>query len=119
MECFGCCDLTLAASFFLSNDLSTDAKLEDTTIQLDSVFDPLEMLVDALHAFELADIGANSLRVFANGIDLLLQPKLLGLDSALDGSRKLPAHDGQAVLWYRHESLADRERAHLDHADIL
>ena len=119
LEDFSCLDLALTTSFLFTDLASTDAKLEDAAVQLDSVLDPLEVLVDALHALELAHVGPDSLRVFADGVDLLLEPELLGLDSPLDGRRQLLSQDSQASLGDRHQSLANRERAHLDHANIL
>jgi len=77
-------DLTFATGLFLADDFSLHAQLEDAAVELDRVFDALEVLVDVLHALDLSHICSNTLRVFTDGRDLLLQPKLLRLNPSLD-----------------------------------
>ena len=67
-----CSDLSLATLLLLTDDLGADAQLEDARVQLDRVFDTLELLVNILHALDLSNIGSDTLRIFADRIDLVL-----------------------------------------------
>ena len=66
------CDLALAALLLLANDFSVHTQVENAAVELDRVLDPLEVLVDALHALDLAHVRTHTLGVFADGVDLLL-----------------------------------------------
>lgn len=83
LELVGSRDLTLATLLLLAYDFRTNTELEDARIQRDCIFDTLEVLIDILHALDLADVGTDTLWVLADRIDLLLQPDLLHLNPVL------------------------------------
>lgn len=65
-------DLALAPLLLLANYLGVDAQLENATVQLYRVLDPLEVLINTFHAFNLTHVSSDALWVFTNCIDLLL-----------------------------------------------
>lgn len=81
LQLVGCSNLPLTALLLLADDLGIYAELKNAAVQLDRVLHALEVLVDALHALNLAHVGSYTLRIFANCIDLLLEPVLLLLDT--------------------------------------
>ena len=101
LELVGGSYFSFTALLLLSDNFSVDTKLEDAAIQLDCVLDPLEILVDALHALYLTNVGSNTLWVFADCVNLFLKPVLLILDTLFHDSRQLLAKNGQAILGHR------------------
>lgn len=80
LKLVGSHDLSLSTLLLLANEFSVDTKLKNTGIKRDCVFDLLKVLIYMLHALYLTDVRADSLWIFADSVDLLLKPALLGLD---------------------------------------